>query len=78
MPGAGGRAAAATQPLPRFVVSREDPEVAGLKGMPPALQRWGGGTGFGTQESQIFRVYRYTADYPGLKGKVLTPIDEKK
>ena len=46
--------------------------------MPTSLPRWGGGPGFGIQDAQIFRVYRYSADYPGLKGKVLRPIDEKK
>ena len=76
--GPGGQPVAAPRQLPRFVVSREDPQVSGLKGMPTSLPRWGGGPGFGIQDAQIFRVYRYSADYAGLKGKVLRPIDEKK
>jgi hypothetical protein len=32
-----------------------------------------GGRGGGPQGSSIFRVYRYAADYPGLRGKDLTP-----
>jgi len=73
----GGQPQTPTEKLPRFVVSREDPAVAGLKGMPSTLQVWGGGTGFGVMDTQTFRVYRYAADYPGLKGKELKPIEEK-
>ncbi len=75
MPGFGGQQPAQAEELPHFVVSREDPAVAGTNGMPGHLPEWGGGTGFGVFEAQVFRVYRYTADYPGLKGKELKPID---
>lgn len=79
MPGFGtGQSDSVQEELSRFAVTREDPVVSGLKGMPRSLPRWGGGTGFGTMETQIFRVYRYARDYPGLKGKSLTPIGEKK
>jgi hypothetical protein len=77
MPGFGGQQSGnSSQKLPRFVVTREDPTISGLKGMPSSLPIWGGGTGFGNMETQVFRVYRYSADYPGLKGKDMTPIDE--
>jgi len=75
MTGFGGQQSTPAEKLPRFVVSRDDPTVAGLKGMPQNMPVWGGGTGFGIMETQTFRVYRYTADYPGLKGKELKPID---
>jgi hypothetical protein len=32
-----------------------------------------GGRGGGPQGSSVFRVYRYAADFPGLRGKDLTP-----
>ena len=77
MPGAGGAQPTATAELPRFAVTREDPAVSGLQGMPASLPKWGGGTGFGVTDTQTFRVYRYPADYPGLTGKKLIPIDKE-
>jgi hypothetical protein len=78
MPGFGGQQVNQEEELPHFVVTREDPAVSGTKGMPGSLPEWGGGPGFGIFNSQVFRVYRYAADYPGLKGKKLAPIDKQK
>jgi len=75
MPGFGGQQPDQPEKLEHFVVSREDPDVAGTKGMPSHLPEWGGGTGFGVFEAQVFRAYRYSPDFRGLKGKELKPVE---
>ena len=56
-----------------FIMTGSDISNDRKYGLRTALPSWGGGPGYGVMQDQVFRVYRYSADYPGLAGKDLAP-----